>query len=409
MDLTRVELWTTDATTDIDVYIYDDFNGSTLSNLLASRLNISYNEAGYHSVTLDSPIEIAAVDDIYVAVKFTNSSYTYPVAADEQGPNETGTTYISSNGSSWYDLGTNQASDVAIGVRSSGLPTLTLTSPNGGEDWEVGSSQTISWTSAGLIPNVKIEYSTNGGTDWRIIVSSTPDDGSHPWTVPVTPSTNCLVKVSDASDGEPLDVSDAPFTLSDQTPPSKVTNLEATPTDTSIVLTWSPAMDNIGVNNYLIYRDTTGGFIPSDSIAAPPDTAYVDLEADPGETYYYKVSAVDSAGNESEYSDEVQSTIPSEIKSERLLKFPGKFLLMRNYPDPFNQVTEIKYILPKDTQVKLEVYNLLGQKVATLVDQRQTPGNKAIIWDAGSLSSGVYIYRLCAGVYKQTKKMVLLR
>ena len=72
MDLTRVELWTTDATTDIDVYIYDDFNGSTLSNLLASKLNISYNEAGYHSVTLDSPIEIVAVDDIYVAVKFTN-------------------------------------------------------------------------------------------------------------------------------------------------------------------------------------------------------------------------------------------------------------------------------------------------------------------------------------------------
>ena len=133
------------------------------------------------------------------------------------------------------------------------------------------------------------------------------------------------------------------------------------------------------------------------------------LEAAPGVTYYYRVSAVDSAGNEGEYSNEVQATIPIGIKIERFLKYPKSFFLMQNYPDPFNQVTEIGYTLPKGTSVKLEVYNLLGQKVATLVDGRQTAGKKAITWNAGSLSSGVYIYRLCAGAYTQTKKMVLLK
>lgn len=85
VNLTRVEFWTTDATTDIDVYIYDHFNGSTLSNLLASKLNISYDEAGYHSVALDSHLEVAAGNDIYAVVKFTNSSYTYPVVVIIKG------------------------------------------------------------------------------------------------------------------------------------------------------------------------------------------------------------------------------------------------------------------------------------------------------------------------------------
>ncbi len=258
---------------------------------------------------------------------------------------------------------------------------------------------------------MKLEYSTNGGSDWTTIIASTPNDGSHPWTVPATPSANCLVKVSDASDGDPWDVSDNPFTLSDQTPPSQVTNLEATSTDTSIILKWSPASDNIGVHHYLIYRDTTNGFTPnsSDSLATSIDTLYIDLGAEPGVTYYYRVSAVDSAGNEGEYSNEGQATIPTGIKTESILKYPQAFFLMQNYPDPFNQVTKIRYILPKDTQVKLEVYNLLGRKVATLVDERQAAGFRSVKWNASSFTSGVYIYRLCAGAYTQNRKMVLLK
>ncbi len=97
-------------------------------------------------------------------------------------------------------------------------PTLTVTSPNGGENWMVGSQHDITWTSQNFTGNVKIEYSTNGGTDWTPIVSSTENDGTHPWTIPDDPSTNCLVKVSDAADGDPYDVSDAPFTISPQPP-----------------------------------------------------------------------------------------------------------------------------------------------------------------------------------------------
>jgi hypothetical protein len=121
--LTRVEFWTNDVTTDIDVYIYDDFDGSSLSNLMASKLNAAFDQAGYHSVALDSCPALSSGDAVYAAVRFTNLSYTYPIVADT-GANQTQTTYMSNNGSTWYDLGQTQNNDVAIRIRTT--PSLAL-------------------------------------------------------------------------------------------------------------------------------------------------------------------------------------------------------------------------------------------------------------------------------------------
>jgi len=88
---------------------------------------------------------------------------------------------------------------------------------------------------------------------------------------------------------------------------------------------------------------------------------------------------------------------------------PTGFSLSQNYPNPFNPITEIKYALPEDCWVRLEIYNILGQRVAILVDGRQKAGYKVVRWDAGSFSSGIYFYRLKAGDFVQTRKMVLLK
>ena len=101
--LDRVEFWTTDATTDVDVYVYDDFNGTSLSGLLTSELNNSYGEMGYHSVPLTTPVDIDEGEDVYVAVKFTNASHPWPITTDPEyiGSPAEGYCYISANGGAW--------------------------------------------------------------------------------------------------------------------------------------------------------------------------------------------------------------------------------------------------------------------------------------------------------------------
>jgi hypothetical protein len=93
---------------------------------------------------------------------------------------------------------------------------------------------------------------------------------------------------------------------------------------------------------------------------------------------------------------------------------PKTFTLFQNQPNPFNPETKITYFLPKACQVRLTIYNVLGQKVRTLFDGHQEAGIQTLIWDgkdneAVSLSSGIYFYRLQADNFIQTKKMTLLK
>ncbi|MBI5472561.1 MAG: T9SS type A sorting domain-containing protein, partial [Ignavibacteriae bacterium] len=90
--------------------------------------------------------------------------------------------------------------------------------------------------------------------------------------------------------------------------------------------------------------------------------------------------------------------------------------LMQNYPNPFNPTTEIRYLVPEVrdrrsdvSRVTLSVYDLLGREVATLVNEDKLPGTYSVSFDATRLPSGVYIYRLTAGTYSQTRKMILAK
>ncbi|MBD3258197.1 T9SS type A sorting domain-containing protein [candidate division GN15 bacterium] len=88
---------------------------------------------------------------------------------------------------------------------------------------------------------------------------------------------------------------------------------------------------------------------------------------------------------------------------------PGDFALHQNYPNPFNPSTEIAFSLPEASEVRLDVFNIAGQKVTTLVDGTLEAGHHTVTWDGSDLASGVYLYRLDAGTYSATKKMVLLK
>lgn len=98
--------------------------------------------------------------------------------------------------------------------------TITVTSPDGGEIWTVGTTKTIQWTSTGSVGDVKIEYSSDRGTSWNTVVSSTSNDGSYSWTIPNDVSNQCVVRISEASDGNPSDTSGANFTIQSSVPVS---------------------------------------------------------------------------------------------------------------------------------------------------------------------------------------------
>ena len=100
---------------------------------------------------------------------------------------------------------------------------------------------------------------------------------------------------------------------------------------------------------------------------------------------------------------------PSSVKEQIEQLKPSDFNLHQNYPNPFNPTTNIEYYLPTSAHVHLQVYNILGRKVATLVDKLEQAGKRSVEFNASRLPSGVYFYRLQAGSFTETKKLVLLR
>ncbi|MBI1933735.1 MAG: T9SS type A sorting domain-containing protein [Ignavibacteriales bacterium] len=96
-------------------------------------------------------------------------------------------------------------------------------------------------------------------------------------------------------------------------------------------------------------------------------------------------------------------------EEEEVNNLPQEFSLSQNYPNPFNPTTKISFSLPKSGNVKLSVYNIIGQEVATLINATKSAGNYDVIWDAKDISSGIYIYKLDAGTTSIVKKMTLLK
>ena len=100
---------------------------------------------------------------------------------------------------------------------------------------------------------------------------------------------------------------------------------------------------------------------------------------------------------------------PVGIKENLSEQIPNKYFLYQNYPNPFNPITHIRYGLPKDSDLKMEVFNVLGQRVSTLINSRKTPGYHVVDFDGSNLASGIYLYRIHAENFVQVKKMVLIK
>jgi hypothetical protein len=120
------------------------------------------------------------------------------------------------------------------------------------------------------------------------------------------------------------------------------------------------------------------------------------------------------------YPDRGGELYTSDIYVQRLFDYatsarrpendlPREYALHQNYPNPFNPVTQIRFDLPQASDVKLRVYDLLGREVRTLIHERLAAGEHHTAFDASALPSGIYFYRLQAGPYTGSKKLVVLK
>lgn len=168
--------------------------------------------------------------------------------------------------------------------------------------------------------------------------------------------------------------------------------------------------------SYAIYRvkdfqmpdPSTAMDDPANLIALTGNTSYTDNPANTdGENYYYFVTPYSRNWVEGEPSNVIEYLTPTSIDSDDMMA--NRFELEQNYPNPFNPTTQIRFAIGQSQHTSLVVYDAVGRQVTTLVNGVMSAGVHSVTFDAGNLSSGLYIYVLRAGGQTKTQKMMLLK
>jgi len=182
--------------------------------------------------------------------------------------------------------------------------------------------------------------------------------------------------------------------------------------DADVIFTWYAVYRAF---KYRIQVSTVANFstLLVDAMVYFNDTTYTTNDVSCNTTYYWRVRP-ENCENIRDWSStwsfyfhcDAKVVIPPFAKNEQL---PDNFTLYQNYPNPFNPTTTIYYALPEDANIKLVVYNTLGKEVITLRDGYETAGFKSVTFDATTLPSGIYYYRLITGRFSTTKAMMLVK
>ncbi|MEO0237385.1 MAG: hypothetical protein ABIN35_04045 [candidate division WOR-3 bacterium] len=181
-----------------------------------------------------------------------------------------------------YDVSNSQSSIVTA--------QIDITYPNGGEQLIVGEKYPINWNWSGSFANVKIEYSTNNGSSWSTIDASDPNDGSFVWTVPLTPSSQCLIKISDAANSSVYDISNFSFTI--KKPEIKIVKINGNDTliaSNKYPIVWQTegTISNVNIE-YSTNNGTTWNTIVTNT---PNDGSYVwTVPSTPSSNYRLKIT-----------------------------------------------------------------------------------------------------------------------
>jgi hypothetical protein len=254
-------------------------------------------------------------------------------------------------------------------------PSVQVDAPNGGEYVAAGSVQDMLWT-ATILSDVKIELSRDNGGAWEDVLATTPNDGAESATFPGPASEQCLLRVG-STDGTTTDVSDAVFTIYDPVP------------WLAVDITGGDIAE--GDNDLLTFTfDATG-------LSEGVYTGYVVIISDAATS-----------------PDVVTATLTVSDPGVGVGDAPNVFAIGGAYPNPFNPTTKVAFAVHRDGPVTIDVLDLQGRVVRTLLSQRLPAGPANVVWDGTddtgrTVASGTYVARLRAGDRVATRKMTLAK
>ncbi len=196
----------------------------------------------------------------------------------------------------------------------------------------------------------------------------------------------------------------APVNIVNQPLPVELTSFTSKFLNDKIQLNWvtKTEVNNYGFNVERRINDgewSSIGFVEGHGNSnSPKNYSYSDKDLFAGgSSFQYRLKQVDTDGT-FEYSDVVEVDV-----------VPTQFELSQNYPNPFNPSTTIRFSLPQATQIKINVYNMIGEQVATIAEGMYETGNHKITFNASNFPSGAYIYRIESNEFVQVKKMILMK
>jgi hypothetical protein len=181
---------------------------------------------------------------------------------------------------------------------------------------------------------------------------------------------------------------------------------------------WATSADGIHWNKYNNPATTSESYLDSDPVLEPDNgqwdgtwiTMGTVMVEDDSLRMWYNGSRSPGAQNLWRIG---HATAPNQgltgVFENGEMAFPNLYYLMQNYPNPFNPSTTIEFDLPKASEVRIEVYNIAGQKIQTLLNTKMSAGSHQVEFNAQNLSSGVYFYRIESGEFQDVKKMILIK
>ena len=286
-------------------------------------------------------------------------------------------------------------------------PFLRITSPNGGEQWAAGSEYTVRWVSLGVNAGT-LSFSPDAGETWDVVDAGVDlHAGRYVWQIPDIISGTCLLRLADNIDTGIADVSDGQFSL---TPPYL----------TVIYPNGGEDFDTSGMTG--IIWESHGYDTVDLSFSVDGGKSWNQLKTGitasigrydwnpPNVTTRLCLVKVSAASEPDTYdtSDGVFDLINNVITDVDEI-MPETFSVRQNYPNPFNPSTTITYSLPEGDYTRIEVFDVTGRIVETIVDEWRDAGRHSIVWDASDQSAGLYFCRVVSGANSEVMKMMLLK